>query len=109
VHISSVPPLYDGDRTFSIIFSQPSTYSNRLNISNLRSMLISVEHREAEGATMLYINNHQALEAILDGRRHDDGQHIASDADPDEAGRRSPAGHIRQIRLHRLFAVLPTS
>jgi hypothetical protein len=109
VHASSVPSLYDGDRTFSIMFSYPSTYSNRLNIGSLCRMLISVEHREAKGATMLYINNHQALEAILDGRRHDDGQRIASDIDLDEAGRRSPAGHFRQIQLHRFSAVLPTS
>lgn len=58
---------------------------------------------------MLYINNHQALEAILDGRRRGDGQRAASEMDIDDTNQTSPKVHTRQVRLPRLSAVLRTT
>ena len=54
---------------------------------------------------MLYINNPQAANAILEGRRHIDGQRKSSEklAMPDRASEASPE---RQVLLPRLFAQL---
>lgn len=58
---------------------------------------------------MLYINNPQAAKAILEGRRHDDGQFMASDPDlspADEAAQPTPE---RQVLLPRLSALFSTN
>ena len=54
---------------------------------------------------MLYINNPQAARAILEGRRHIDGQRNSSEklAMPDGPSEASPD---RQVLLPRLFALL---
>jgi hypothetical protein len=57
---------------------------------------------------MLYINNPQAAEAILEGRRHSDGQRRSSEelAMPDRAC--EPPSE-RQVLLPRLSALLTTT
>ncbi len=58
---------------------------------------------------MLFINNPQAAKAILEGRRYDHGQRIASVTDltvPDEAIEPSRES---QVLLPRLSAPLPTN
>lgn len=57
---------------------------------------------------MLYINNPQAVEAILDGRRRSDGQHKSYEefSPSDEAIETSSE---RQILLPRLSALLTTT
>ena len=57
---------------------------------------------------MLYTNNPQAARAILEGRRHIDGQCKSAEelGMPDKGSEPSPE---RQVLLSRLFALLTTT